>query len=138
MKADLAAALPNAVVAEFITEVMTHESLQRYAKASGDLNPLHLDPAFARQAGFDDVIVHGMLGMAALGRLLTEHFPASTIRTFNARFGAIIPVNRALHCRALLDQRGDTLLTLTLEARIAGTDTIAVSGNASIALGASD
>ncbi|GLY46852.1 MaoC/PaaZ C-terminal domain-containing protein [Lentzea sp. NBRC 102530] len=33
----------------------------RYADASGDHNPIHLDPAAARAAGFPGVIAHGML-----------------------------------------------------------------------------
>jgi acyl dehydratase len=36
----------------------------RYADASGDRNPLHLDPAAARQVGFPGVVVHGMATFA--------------------------------------------------------------------------
>lgn len=36
-----------------------------YGHAAGDLNPVHLDPGAAREAGFADVIAHGM-GLVAL------------------------------------------------------------------------
>jgi acyl dehydratase len=36
----------------------------RYAEASGDRNPIHLDAAFARQQGFPGAIVHGMCTLA--------------------------------------------------------------------------
>jgi len=36
----------------------------RYAEASLDRNPVHLDPAVAREAGFEDVILHGLCTMA--------------------------------------------------------------------------
>jgi len=62
------------------------EDLERYAQASGDLNPLHLDPEFARQAGFTDVIVHGMFGMALLGRLIEEDIVKQRLLLFRARF----------------------------------------------------
>ncbi|CDM25248.1 MaoC-like hydratase/dehydratase [Castellaniella defragrans 65Phen] len=71
------------------------EDLRRYAQASGDHNPLHLDPAFARRAGFDGLVVHGMLNMARLGRMLTRHFDAGSIRGFGARFESVLLVGQA-------------------------------------------
>ncbi|HZE97016.1 MAG TPA: SDR family NAD(P)-dependent oxidoreductase [Planctomycetota bacterium] len=38
---------------------------RRYAEASGDMNPIHVDKGFAQSAGFKDVILHG-LGTLAL------------------------------------------------------------------------
>jgi 3-hydroxybutyryl-CoA dehydratase len=35
-----------------------------YAAASGDFNPIHLDPAVAEKAGLGGVILHGMCTMA--------------------------------------------------------------------------
>lgn len=42
----------------------------RYSEASQDRNPVHLDPAVARAAGFDDVILHGLCTMALSGAAL--------------------------------------------------------------------
>lgn len=64
-------------------------TLAIYAGASGDLNPIHIDIDFARRAGMPDVFAHGMLGMAYLGRLLTEWRPQSALRQFNVRFMGI-------------------------------------------------
>ncbi len=44
--------------------------LSNYAKASGDLNPIHLDEAFAKNVGLPNVIAHGMLTMALAGKAL--------------------------------------------------------------------
>ena len=52
-------------------------TLALYCGASGDHNPLHVDIDFARAAGLDDVIAHGMLAMAYLGRFLTDSLPTS-------------------------------------------------------------
>jgi acyl dehydratase len=43
--------------------VVTREDVKAYADAGGDQNPLHQDAAFARAAGFEDVIAHGMFTM---------------------------------------------------------------------------
>jgi acyl dehydratase len=44
--------------------------LSNYGKASGDLNPIHLDEAFAKNVGLPNVIAHGMLTMALAGKAL--------------------------------------------------------------------
>jgi acyl dehydratase len=44
-----------------------------YAGASGDMNPLHYDPAFAAQVSpTGGMIVHGMFSMGLASRLLTS------------------------------------------------------------------
>lgn len=46
--------------------------LKQYADASGDHNPIHQDEAFAKSVGLPDVIAHGMLTMALVGKYVTE------------------------------------------------------------------
>jgi acyl dehydratase len=46
--------------------------LKQYADASGDQNPIHQDEAFAKSVGLPDVIAHGMLTMALVGRYVSE------------------------------------------------------------------
>jgi acyl dehydratase len=40
----------------------------RYAGASGDFNPIHIDPDFARQVGLPRNILHGLYTMALVAR----------------------------------------------------------------------
>jgi acyl dehydratase len=44
----------------------------RYAGASGDFNPIHIDEEFARAVGLPGKIVHGLWTMAQVARALTE------------------------------------------------------------------
>jgi acyl dehydratase len=41
---------------------------ERYARASGDFNPIHTDPAAATAAGLPGVILHGLYTMAQVAR----------------------------------------------------------------------
>jgi acyl dehydratase len=40
----------------------------RYAGASGDFNPIHIDPEFAQQVGLPGNILHGLYMMALVAR----------------------------------------------------------------------
>ena len=44
----------------------------RYAGASGDFNPIHIDDDFARQVGLPGKILHGLWTMAQVARAQTE------------------------------------------------------------------
>jgi acyl dehydratase len=46
--------------------------LKQYADASGDQNPIHQDEAFAKSVGLPDVIAHGMLTLALVGKYVSE------------------------------------------------------------------
>lgn len=60
-------------------------------RLSGDYNPLHIDPAIARLAGFDRPILHGLCSYGIAGRavlrLLCDNDPAR-LRAFNIRFAS--------------------------------------------------
>ena len=58
---------------EFELEVTPDRYLTvRYAGASGDFNPIHIDEEFARQVGLPGRILHGLWTMAQVARAHTE------------------------------------------------------------------
>jgi acyl dehydratase len=44
---------------------LTQARIDAYAEASGDHNPIHLDPDFARAVGLPSTIAHGLLTLGA-------------------------------------------------------------------------
>ena len=44
----------------------------RYAGASGDFNPIHVDEEFAKQVGLPGKILHGLYSMAQVARAQTD------------------------------------------------------------------
>jgi acyl dehydratase len=44
----------------------------RYAGASGDFNPIHIDPEFAKAVGLPNTILHGLYMMGLVARSATE------------------------------------------------------------------
>jgi acyl dehydratase len=72
--------------------------LARYAAASGDHNPLHVDDAHARAAGLDGVIAHGMLVMGQLGRVAVALAGPAGLRSLTTRFRDKTRPGDALRC----------------------------------------
>lgn len=73
--------------------------LVKYAKASGDFNPIHLDKEFAKTMGFDNVIAHGMLIMAHLGKSIANSNYVSFLKHFSVQFCSITRLEEKLICR---------------------------------------
>jgi acyl dehydratase len=44
----------------------------RYAGASGDFNPIHIDPQFAQEVGLPSNVLHGLYSMAQVARACTD------------------------------------------------------------------
>ncbi len=57
------------------TKTCTMEDIQLFAKVSGDVNPVHLDSAFAKTTRFGQVIAHGMYTGALVSAALALELP---------------------------------------------------------------
>lgn len=77
--------------ADIVHEVDTVAQAALIYRLSGDLNPLHAEPALARKAGFERPILHGMCTYGIVGHALVqtvcEGDPAR-LHTFAGRFSA--------------------------------------------------
>ncbi len=64
-----------------LDRAVTQEGIGKYAQASGDFNPLHLDAQFAEATHYGRIVAHGMLVLAyisdMMGRSFGSHWPES-------------------------------------------------------------
>ena len=62
-------------------------------RLSGDRNPIHIDPAFARASGYERPFMHGLCTFGIIGRVLA-HLPGpdvgAELRTLDARFRGLV------------------------------------------------
>lgn len=80
------------VVTEFVRHV-DREMPARYADASGDHNPIHLDEATARAVGLPGAINHGLGTLSLVAGGLVEHLAegdASRLRRLGVRFTDLV------------------------------------------------
>lgn len=83
-------------------EPVSRVMLAKYACASGDFSPHHLDPEVARSQGLDDVVAHGMLSLGYLGQLVSAWAGAENIRRVQGRFRALVQLGDGLTCHGIV------------------------------------
>lgn len=73
---------------------VTRADVRRYADASGDHNPIHLDDAAARALGLPGIVAHGMLTSAlAIGVVAEWAGGADRVVATSIRFAAPVAVS---------------------------------------------
>ena len=99
--------------------------LKQYADASGDQNPIHQNEEFALSVGLPNVIAHGMLTMALVGKYVSDFAGGSAnVLEYSARFTkpVIVPAGEKvdLTVSATVAEITDEKIALTLSATSAG------------------
>ena len=99
--------------------------LKAYADASGDQNPIHQNEEFALSVGLPNVIAHGMLTMALVGKFVTDWAGGSAaVKEYSARFikPVIVPADQKvdLTVSATVSEIDGDRISITLSATSAG------------------
>ena len=99
--------------------------LKAYSAASGDQNPIHQNEEFALSVGLPNVIAHGMLTMALVGKYVTDWAGGSAaVKEYSARFvkPVIVPVDQKvdLTVSATVSEVNGDHISITLSATSAG------------------
>lgn len=55
-----------------LARTVTQQMIDAYAEASGDFNPIHVDPGYARGGPFGRTIAHGLMTLAFAAQVLNE------------------------------------------------------------------
>ena len=58
-----------------ISKTITDDDIQKFADASGDHNPLHLDDEFAKSTRFGRRIAHGMFSASLISAVIANQLP---------------------------------------------------------------
>lgn len=103
-----------------LRRVLTRQDVEAFALLSGDQNPLHLDDAFARAAGFERPVVHGMLLAGLVSTLVGTYLPGPGALWAEQRFRWIRPLFLGDEVRVELEvkhkSRGARTLQLAVQA----------------------
>ncbi|KAJ0113885.1 peroxisomal hydratase-dehydrogenase-epimerase [Diaporthe amygdali] len=88
--ASTAANKPPGRAPDVVVESKTTEEQACVYRLSGDYNPLHVDPAFAKMGGFKVPILHGLCFMGVAGKAVYEQY--GPYKNIKVRFaGTVLP-----------------------------------------------
>lgn len=112
---------------------VTRANVMRYAAASGDFNPLHLDDAAARAAGMQGAFAHGMFSAGCLATALTDTLGVRSLTQFAVRFRAQAWLDSTLTSEIVVagvrhDSAGS--VTVDLNCTMRSDEAVAISGTA--------
>jgi phosphotransacetylase/acyl dehydratase len=88
-----------------LVRALTHKDIELFAIMSGDVNPTHVDDAFAKTDSFHKVVAHGMWSGALISTLLGTQLPGP----------GTVYVDQSLHFEGAIGL-GDTI-TVTVKVR---------------------
>ena len=122
-----------------VERLITQERIQRYAEASGDFNPVHVDADFAAGSQFGRTIAHGMLVAASISEMMMMAFANEWPSTgrLKLRFRAPVypgdTITASGQVKRIVEQDGATLISSAVVVkRQTGED--AITGEATVAL----
>jgi len=93
--------------------------IQLFAAVSGDVNPLHLDPAYAATTAFGERIAHGMLTGAVVSAALAMELPGpGTIYLAQSlRFRLPVKIGDTVNVELEITDKQDRRKKVTLECK---------------------
>jgi acyl dehydratase len=124
---------PGTVISEVRT--LTQGDFDRFAKISGDDNPIHVDPDFSARTRFGRTVSHGMLLSSILWGMLYRHLRIASVLSQSLMFPNPAYADEPLQFVATVERFANGVATVALNvARVAdGAETCI--GTAEFAMG---
>jgi acyl dehydratase len=119
------------------SRTVTQDQINAYADASGDHNPIHVDPDFARSVGLPGTIAHGLLDMAILTEAVARWAGGyERVASVACRFSKPLLPGEAVTCTGRVVEVADSqgTATLELEAVSSSGERVLTNGRATVRL----
>ena len=105
--------------ASFDTTI-TPDMMEKFYEICGDYNPLHMDKEFAKERGFSDRVVYGMLTSSFYSTLAGVHIPGKycILHSVESSFHAPVFVGDTLTVSGLVKEKHESTKTIEIAAKI--------------------
>ena len=109
--------IPGMELGEVVYGPLERADIVRYAGASGDFNPIHIDEGYARRSGAPTVFAMGMLPAGYLGHAVSDWFGGPHhLRRFKVRFTTRVWPGDEIACTGKVTEIEDDLIKVTMQA----------------------
>jgi 3-oxoacyl-[acyl-carrier protein] reductase len=99
-----------------LVKTITDDDIRQFVRMTGDDNPLHVDPVFAAQTPFKDIVVHGMLGASFISTVIGTRLPGPGALWVSQNLEFLLPVRLGdaltVSCTVVAKHERDRLLDL--------------------------
>ena len=88
------------------TKTITDKDIFRFADASGDYNPLHIDDGYARKSKFGRRVAHGILTAGLISTVLSREIPGigAIFLQLNIKFLKPVYINDTITAKAIVEE----------------------------------
>lgn len=99
---------------------ITAQMMERFLAITGDENPMHIDAEYAKQNGFKDSLVYGLLTTSFYSTLAGVYLPGKhcLLQEVSAQFTKPVFVGDTLTVRGEVVEVNDTFKRIAIKARI--------------------
>jgi acyl dehydratase len=113
---------PGMELGEVVFGPLERADIVRYAGASGDFNPIHVDEGYARRTGAPTVFAMGMLPAGYLAHAVSDWFGGPHhLRRFKVRFTTRVWPGDELVCTGRVTAIEDGIIKISVQADRRGT-----------------
>ena len=106
----------------------------RFARLSGDDNPIHTDPEFSARTHFGRTVAHGLLLCSVLRGLVEELIPGGVLLEQSVMFPAPTYTDEPMHFSVQPMQGEDAEARLSLEVRHAHSGEVTCQGHCRVGI----
>ena len=120
-----------------LSRTVTQEQIDAYADASGDHNPIHVDPEFARSVGLPGTIAHGLLDMAILAEAVARWAGGyERVASVSCRFSKPLLPGQTITCTGRVTEIDDRegIAVLEVAAQSSSGERVLTNGRATVRL----
>ena len=111
---------------------VTEADIVKFSEVTGDVNPIHLDAAYAEQSVFGERIAHGMISAGYISAIFGTKFPGagSIYMSQSLKFKAPVKINDMVETTVTVTDLNERRKRVTLLCECKVGDTTVLSGEA--------
>jgi len=117
-----------------VERIFSQSDFDRFARLSGDENPIHVDPEFSSGTRFGRTVAHGLLLCSVLRGLIEQLAPGAHILEQSVMFPDPTFAGESVRFSATVMEAGEKSASVELEVMRIDDEQVTCQGNARLAL----
>ena len=111
-------------MSESFSVTVTEEMMKSFYELSGDVNPLHNDTQFAKDQGYEDKVVYGLLTTSFISKLVGVLLPGKycLIQGIDLKYLKPVYVGNILIVKGIVDELHKSVKRATVKVEIINQD----------------